>query len=81
VAKDTEKPMGPYARAAGLTAMAFVLLVIELVAFSWVAYLFKVKMDPNTMPLNWQVGFWSLFLIPGLFCFLALMNLVSTMSD
>lgn len=76
-----EKPMGPYMRAAALTSVAFVLLVIELVAYSWIAAFFKVKVDLNTMPLNWQVGFWSLFAVPGLFCFLALINIVSTMSD
>jgi hypothetical protein len=78
---DAEKPMGPYARAAALTAMAFVIFVIELVAYSWLANLFKVKVDLDTMPLNWAVGFWILFLVPGLFCLLALINIVSTMSD
>jgi hypothetical protein len=78
---NAEKPMGPYGRAAALTAMACVILVIELVAYSWIASLFKVKVDLNTMPLNWTVGFWILFLVPALLCFLALINIFSTMSD
>jgi len=66
---NDKKSPGPYMRAAALTAMAFVILAIELVAYSWIANFFKVRIDLNTMRLNWEVGFWILFLVPGLLCF------------
>lgn len=76
-----DKPPGPYLRAATLTAMAFLLFVVELVIYSWIARLFKVSVDLSTMPLNWEIGFWSIFLVPGLLCFLAFINIMSTMGD
>lgn len=52
-----------------LTSMAVAFGVIELVLFSAVAGLFGVTVDVNTMPTNWLVAFYALFLVPASGCY------------
>lgn len=79
--KEDSVEYSAFFKATVLTAMAFVFGVIEIIIFSWIASAFNVKVDANTMPLNWQIGFFSLFLIPGILLFLALLNITSVMKD
>ena len=64
-----------------LTVMAALIGIIELILFSWFAYLFGVTVDPSKMSLTWTLGFYALYLIPGLLLFLAFINIVSTFED
>jgi hypothetical protein len=77
--RKADEPIPPFMRALAQVAAAFLVFVIELVLYSAAAYTFNVKIDLNTMPLNWRVGFYSLFAIPGLLCLLAFINIFGTM--
>ena len=80
--KDTDvQKWGPYMKAFVLTCMAVLLFLIELILFTWIAYLFGVNIEIGKMPLVWTIGFFALFIIPGLELFLALVNIVSTFED
>lgn len=79
--KDEPVKYSAFFRATVLTAMAFVIGIIEIVIFSWIASYFNIGIDINTMPLNWKVGFFLLFLIPAVLLFLALINITSQFKD
>jgi hypothetical protein len=74
---ETPKRLNAYGRALAFTSMALVFGVIEIVLFSAVAALFGVDVSIATMPLAWLIVFYSLFLIPGLCLFIALMHISS----
>ena len=74
-----DEPIPPFMRALAQVAVAFLVFVIELFVYSAAAYAFNVKIDLNTMPLNWRVGFYSLFVVPGLLCLLGFINIFGTM--
>jgi hypothetical protein len=76
-----EKPTPAYMKALACTSMAFVLFVIELVIFTWIAHLFGVAADFDTMTLPWRMGFVAIFLIPGLLLFVAFLHIMSVMED
>jgi hypothetical protein len=61
------------------TIAAVLIFLIELIVFSWLAYVFDVKVDISTMPLNWLIGFYALLVIPGLLLFFALNWVLSVM--
>jgi hypothetical protein len=77
-----DKPMPAYMKAFSCTVMAFVILVIELVIFGWIAHAFGVTTESTyRMPAPWLFGFYALFLLPGLLLFLALLHILGTMDD
>lgn len=79
VSTTEPKPLNALGRALILTSMAVAFGVIELVLFSAVAGLFGVTVDVNTMPTNWLVVFYALFLVPGLGLLFAFFNIVSVL--
>jgi hypothetical protein len=60
---------------------AFASLLIEMIIFGIIAQLFGVSMNLDTMPLIWKIVFFSLFLVPGVFLFLALVVLSANTID
>ena len=68
-------PLNNFGTALALTALALIVGVIEIVIFSVVANFFGVVVDAHTMPTNWQVVFFLLFLLPGLLLFRAMMSI------
>jgi hypothetical protein len=67
VDSEPEK-LNAFGKAMLLTSMGLVIGVIEIVLFSATAAFFDVAVDVNTMPTNWLIVFYALFLIPGI-CF------------
>ena len=51
-----------------LTSVGLAIGVIEIVLFSAIAAFFGVAVDVQTMPTNWLIVFYALFLLPGV-CF------------
>ena len=60
---------------------AFASLLIEMIIFGIVAHLFGVELNLEKMTLVWKIVFFSLFLIPGAFLFLASLTLVANLDD
>jgi hypothetical protein len=79
--ENQKKSHGPFMNAFVLTIMAVVIGIIEFILFSWFAYMFGVVVEFGKMPLIWNVVFYSLFLIPGVLLFLALINILGTFED
>lgn len=63
------------------TIAAVIILLIELIIFGGIAHLFGVSTDLDTMPNIWKIGFYALFVVPGLLLFMALMWITSVMDD
>lgn len=76
-----QTPMPFMLRILMMIVFAFSTLLIELIIFSWLAHFFEIEIDLETMPLNWQVGFYSMFAIPGVFVFLAIVTLSANSTD
>lgn len=72
---DEPVRLNAFGKALALTSMALVIGVIEIVLFSAVAELFGVAIDVKTMPTNWLVVFYGLFLLPGVCLFWAAAHL------
>lgn len=67
---ESSKPLklNRFGRAFFATAMGVVIGIVELILFSATAGYFGVAINLATMPFNWQVGFYTLCVLPGL-CF------------
>ncbi|MBL7936676.1 MAG: hypothetical protein JNM51_12795 [Bacteroidia bacterium] len=63
------------------TIAAVLIFLIELILFSALAYFFNVKVELDNMPLLWTVGFYAIFVVPGLLLFMAFMWLSSAIGD
>lgn len=63
--------LNAFGRALVLTVIGVAIGVIELVLFSAAANFFAVAMNVATMPTNWLVVFYALFLVPGVCLFWA----------
>lgn len=81
VALKSDETMPPMIRVLGLGVVAILIGLIELLVFSAVAFYCGVKVDLITMTLVWKIAFVSLFIIPGLLLFFALMVLSSMFND
>ena len=77
VTAKNRKPvkLNDFGKALVLTSAGLAIGVIELVLFSAVAGLFDVTVDVKTMPTNWLVVFYGLFLLPGVSLYWALAHL------
>ena len=73
VEKKASEPakLNAFGNALVLSAMALAIGVIELVLFSSVAGLFGIVVDINTMPTNWLIAFYAIFILPGVCLFWA----------
>ncbi len=60
---------------------AVAVFLIEIILFGVAAYFFDVSMDFETMPFIWKAIFGSLFLIPGVLLFLAIVTFVANTDD
>jgi len=60
---------------------AFASLLIEMIIFGLVAHLYGVDLNLEKMTLVWKIVFFSLFLVPGAFLFLAILILSINMDD
>ena len=58
-----------------LTVYGLAFGVFEIVSFSTAARLYGVAINIETMPTNWLVVFYALFIIPGIFLFWAFVHL------
>jgi TRAP-type C4-dicarboxylate transport system permease small subunit len=67
--------LNAFGKALVLTAYGLAFGVIEIVSFNFVARLYGVAIDVETMPTDWLVVFYALFIIPGLFLFWAFVHL------
>jgi hypothetical protein len=67
---ESSKPvkLNRFGRAFFATAIGVAIGIVELILFSAAAGYFGVAINLATMPLNWQVGFYTLCVLPGL-CF------------
>ncbi len=63
------------------TIAAVLIFLIELIIYSAFAYYFNVKVELGNMPLLWTVGFYAIFVVPGLLLFMAFMWLSSAIGD
>ena len=79
--EEEKKPMPFMMRILVLVIFAFASLLIEMILFGIVANIFGVGMNLGTMTLIWKIIFYSLFLIPGAFLFLAFVVLSANMDD
>lgn len=70
-------PLNNFGTALVLTALALVIGVVEIVLFSVAARFFGVAVDVNSMPTNWLVVFYALFIIPGLLFFRAFLSITN----
>lgn len=66
-------------RALVLTSMGIAIGVVELVLFSTAAAFMGVEVNSATMPTNWLVVFYALFLLPGVCLVFAFFNIVSVL--
>lgn len=80
-ADNVKEPMPYMLRILMQVIFAVASFLIEIIIFGIVAYLFGVSMDLNTMPLVWKLIFYSLFLIPGAFLFLAFLTFIANTTD
>lgn len=78
---EKKEPMPPMLRILTLALTALVVGLIELLIFSAVAHFCGVKVEFTTMTLVWRIVFCSLFLIPGILLFFALMVLTTMFDD
>ncbi len=76
-----KQPMPAFMKAFVCVAFAAAILVIELIAFSWILSIAGIEFNLDTMPVNWKIGFYAMFAIPGISCFIALLHISSTFSD
>lgn len=61
-----------FGRALVMTSVALVFGVVEIIIFSAVASMYGVAVNVHTMPTNWTIVFYSLFVIPGLCLLMAI---------
>lgn len=64
-----------------LVIFAVASCLIEIIIFGIIANFCGVEVNLETMPLLWKVIFFSLFLIPGVFLFLAFLVFVANTED
>lgn len=76
-----KEPMPFMLRILMLVIFAVASFLIEIIVFGIIAHLFGVNIDLATMSLIWKVIFYSLFLIPGVFLFLAFLTFVANTTD
>lgn len=76
-----DKPIPFMLRILTMVVMAVAIFLIEIIIFSGIAYLANVKVNLQTMPLTWQIVFYSLFLIPGILLVFACYILVANTED
>jgi len=76
-----KEPMPFMLRILMLVIFAVASFLIEIIIFGIVAHLFGVNIDLATMSLIWKVIFYLLFLIPGVFLFLAFLTFVANTTD
>jgi len=67
--------LNDFGKALVLTSYGLAIGVIELVMFSAIAGLNGVSVDVSTMPTNWLVAFYGIFVLPGIFLFWAAAHL------
>ena len=62
-------------RALVCVSTACILGVIEILLFSQFAAIYGVAVDIKSMPTNWAAVYYLLWLLPGFFLFLAVVNI------
>ena len=67
--------LNAFGKALVLTAAGLAIGVVELIVFSAAATVFQIEINVATMPTNWLVVFYGLFLIPGICFFWAFAHL------
>jgi hypothetical protein len=76
--EDMRQP-GALMRALVCISMTLLVGVAEVVVFSWIASMYGVEVEPKSMPTNWLIVFYGMFLLPGYFLFLAAAHLSTVM--
>lgn len=80
--KNEEKEeMSPMMRILLLVIFAFASFLIEIIFFSGIASIMGVDVNLSTMTIVWKIIFYSLFLIPGTFLFLAFLAFIANTED
>ena len=73
--------MSPMMRILLLVIFAFASFLIEIIIFTGIASIFGVAFNLSTMALVWKIIFYSLFLVPGAFLFLAFLAFIENTED
>ncbi|HEY3327302.1 MAG TPA: hypothetical protein VGK14_09025 [Novimethylophilus sp.] len=79
----TEEPQGKsepvklndFGKALVLTVCGLAIGVVEIVLFSTFANIYGIAISTVTMPTNWLIVFYALFVVPGVFLFMAFAHL------
>ena len=78
---EDKEPMPFMFRILMLVVFAVASFLIEIIIFGIIAHFYGVEVNLEVMTLFWKSIYYSLFFIPGVFLFLALLTLSSNMTD
>ena len=79
--KSEKEPMPYMLRILLLVIFAFATFLIEIIIFGAIAHYSGIAVNPDTMPHMWKLIYYALFLIPGVFLFLAFLTFVGNLKD